>query len=77
MTGIAGLGWLGEVSTPALPQPLEGLKVGIREDDLQSVVRTSALQVSDDIDATFSIEKARSIGHFMAGHSQKTIVRHE
>ena len=68
MARIARVGCLGKVATPALLQPLEDSKVGIRENDCEAMVWTSALQIAGDIDATFSIEKARRIRNFMVRH---------
>src|SRR5205823_906012 len=65
----------GEIPTPTLLKPAEDVKVRIREDDRQGVIRTAALQVSSNIDATFAVEKARSVGNFMGGHCRRTVVR--
>jgi len=77
MTRIGGQGWFREVTAPTLLQPVENLKVSIRKDDRQRVVRAAALQIPSDIDATFSVEKARCVGDFMAGHCRRIIFRNE
>src|SRR5712691_1267355 len=51
------LGRLEDIPAPTLLQPREHLKVGIRKDDRESVVRTTTLQISRDTDAAFSVEK--------------------
>ena len=63
--------------TPALVQPVEYLKVGIREDDRKGVVRAPTLQIPGDIYAAFAIEKARRVRHFMTGQRNRTVVGDE
>ncbi len=77
MPGIARFRWLRKVTAPALLQPLEDPKVGVGKDDGERVVRTSALQISRDIDAAFPIEKTGRIGHFVSGHLSRTVIGDE
>jgi hypothetical protein len=43
MARVGGLRWFGQMTAPALLQPFEDPKVGIRKDDRQRVIRTTAL----------------------------------
>jgi hypothetical protein len=77
MAGVAGLRWLGKMTAPAFAQPVQHLKVGIRKDDRESVVRSTALQIPSDIDATLAVEEPRHIGHFVAGYPRCTVIGSE
>jgi len=58
-------------------QPLQDLKVSVREDDGQTVVRSSALQISGDADATFSVEETSRVCNFIVGHVRNSPVSNE
>jgi hypothetical protein len=77
MAGVAGLRWLRKMTAPPLVQPVQHLEVGIRKDDRESVVRSTALQIPSDIDAALAVEEARRIGHFMAGHCFRAVIGNE
>jgi hypothetical protein len=77
MAGIARFRGLRKVTAPALLQPLEYLKVRIRKDDRQGVIGAPPLEVPGDVDTTFSVEKARRVGNFMAGHCRRSVIGDE
>ena len=55
-----------QIATPSLVKPIQDLKVRIRKDYCQGMVRTPTSEAPRDVDTAFPIEKPRRVGHFVA-----------